>query len=207
MSNSESLRTSPSTSSDNSIPTSNEENRPVEVTPVKVTPEVIEPDNSPAKKLPEKLQAVNLNTNRLANDTATNYSPFRRKLANTNILNRHREEELLSPEIKRRGECPPSSVRSSLANLSVDGSEDGRISPVSPLLQRFNSKTSQYRSLNLKKTSERNQKILDRLAELRSRLPQHRTFEKNMCPKIFTSPRNIILNGSTQKPSESVTAV
>lgn len=144
----------------------------------------------------------------LMNDGDTVYSPFKKKLANTSIFNRHREEELLSPEIKRKGEYPSSSsLRSSLANLSVDGSEEGRISPVCPLLQRFNSKTSQYRSLNLKKTSERNQKVLERLAEIRSRLP-HST-DRDSCKKNYFSrtPHQSVMQETSRKSTESVTAI
>ncbi|VDK53458.1 unnamed protein product [Anisakis simplex] len=77
-------------------------------------------------------------------------SPFKQTLAESGSLNRHREE-LFSPEIRRRCELPVSSkLRSSLANLTTDESDDGRASPVAPFIQRFNSKTRQSMNVDAK---------------------------------------------------------
>ncbi|VDD94769.1 unnamed protein product [Enterobius vermicularis] len=101
------------------------------------------------------------------------------------------------------------SLRSSLANLSVDGSEDGRVSPMNSYLQRFKSKSSQYRSFNLKKTTGKNQEILDRLAKIRSLLPQNHVTDNDpfKATHFNRSPRQSTVAKTAQKSSSSATAV
>ncbi|VDM29384.1 unnamed protein product [Toxocara canis] len=139
-------------------------------------------------------------------------SPFKQTLAEWGNANRHREE-LLSPEIRRKSDFPNSTrLRNSMANLNAEESDDGRASPVSPLIQRFNSKTSQYRSFNLKKTSERNQKVLDQLAQLREKLKQkqqqmERSFAASNGSLIRRSRNNGTVNPVSDKSHETFAIV
>ncbi|VDN59046.1 unnamed protein product [Dracunculus medinensis] len=82
---------------------------------------------------------------------------------------------------KENGSIAKSPHRMSSTSLAVEDNEEGRMSPISPIIERFNSKTSQYRSFNMKKMSERNQKVLEQLANLRLQLKQkQQQMEQNL---------------------------
>uniref|UniRef100_A0A0M3I1W6 Uncharacterized protein n=1 Tax=Ascaris lumbricoides TaxID=6252 RepID=A0A0M3I1W6_ASCLU len=107
---------------------------------------------------------------------------------------------------------PKNVLRNSVANLNSEESGDERASPVSPFIQRFNAKTSQYRSFNLKKTSERNQEVLDQLAQLRAQLKQkqqqmERSFAASNGSSLVRSRTSGTMGAVSGKSGEAVAAV
>ncbi|KHJ82948.1 hypothetical protein OESDEN_17357, partial [Oesophagostomum dentatum] len=101
-------------------------------------------------------------------------------------------EDVLSPEIRRKAEANLSrtssiqSLRGSIGNLA---GWRGSISNLSeeqlrPNLSRFRSSNPSYRSFNTKRTTEKQQEIIDRLSRLRGSLRSRENFvERGVLPK------------------------
>ncbi|GMS96756.1 hypothetical protein PENTCL1PPCAC_18931 [Pristionchus entomophagus] len=78
--------------------------------------------------------------------------------------------EASSPDSSGRGPAPSGAASVGASPLLAAGAD-------SPGLTRFHSRTSQYRSFNTKRGTERQQQLLDRLVSLRSRLQDTQSYK------------------------------
>ncbi|CAJ0918670.1 unnamed protein product, partial [Mesorhabditis belari] len=105
--------------------------------------------------------------------SGTNNTPlFHKRLGELGAAKNQESQDSMAPETRRLAEQRFPSMerlRSSMLNLaSTDDATKNR--PASPLLDQFKSRAPQYRSFTLKKNSEKQAAILERLNAMRERL-------------------------------------
>ncbi|VDN32944.1 unnamed protein product [Cylicostephanus goldi] len=114
-------------------------------------------------------------------------SSFTRKLVEKGCINH--STDTLSPEVRRKVEenlsRAPSmqSLRGSIGNLAGWRGSAMNLTDT-PNLSRFRSLNPNFRSFNMKKTTEKQQEVIDRLSQLRENLRSSENFvDRGIIPK------------------------
>jgi hypothetical protein len=132
-------------------------------------------------------------------------SPFLRKMAETGSKNRLQSLAYLSPDNERRRYLrSPNMMRlqSSMNNLSVtENSENSGGDSRSTTPKPFHCRTTQYRSFNIKHNTERQQKVLEQLAQLRANLK-----DKQAKMERTLSNQNLARSATTGSMAQTLSA-
>ncbi|KAJ1349140.1 hypothetical protein KIN20_004596 [Parelaphostrongylus tenuis] len=133
------------------------------------------------------------------NETPRPASRFSKRLAEKGCK---QAEDLLSVEVRRKAEADLSrassmhSIRGSVGNLSVgwQGSVSN-LTEESPFLSRFRSTDPKFRSMNTRKTTEKQREVINRLTRLRESLRSKESFVERDPPSKLQNDINDIATG------------